>query len=109
MCSDRQVIDLVGIKYPIIHAQGRGDEGGPRRKRFSEACGRGSLRENLNLRLITYADADVALGATPELMWCRYRGSRFDPFADNAFLVFFARPVLIVHERVFESPFKPDN
>jgi hypothetical protein len=43
MCSDRQVIDLVGIKYSIIQAQGRGDEGGPRRKRLSEARGLGSL------------------------------------------------------------------
>jgi hypothetical protein len=73
-------------------------------KRLSEARGRGSLRGNLNLRLITHADANVAPeGATPELMWCRYRGSRCDAFADNASPVFFARPVLIVDERVIES------
>ena len=41
--------------------------------------------------------------ATPELMWCRYRESRYDAFAENAFLVFFACPVVIVHERITES------
>src|SRR6266446_339289 len=36
-------------------------------------------------------------------MWCRYRESRCDAFADNAFLVFSARPVITVHERITES------
>jgi hypothetical protein len=66
MCSDREVIDLVGIKYPTIQAPDRGDEGGPRpQASLAEACGRGSLRENLNLRLITYGDADGDLGQRP--------------------------------------------
>ena len=38
-----------------------------------------------------------------ELMWCRYRESRCDAFADNAFLVFFDWPVVIVHEQATES------
>ncbi len=34
MWPDRRIIDLVGIKCPIIQATlGRGGEGGPRRKR----------------------------------------------------------------------------
>jgi hypothetical protein len=36
-------------------------------------------------------------------MLCRYTDSRCDAFAENAFLVFFACPVVIVHERITKS------
>jgi hypothetical protein len=82
---------------------GRGGEGGPPRKRvgsrrtwFTELGKPESWPNDVRWRW-------CRSGAPSELMWSRYRESRYDAFADNAFLVFSACPVITVHEQITES------
>jgi hypothetical protein len=61
-----RIIDLVGIKCPIIQAPWAGEAKADLAASVSEAGGLGSLNSGrLNLRPMTYAGADVALGQRP--------------------------------------------
>src|SRR2546430_15898658 len=80
-----------------------GGKGGPRRKRVG---GRPTWITELgqtSIFTLSRTLALMSLWAMLQLLWCRYRESRCDPLADNAFLVFSACPVITVHERITES------